>query len=125
MAQYAADEALPGYRVDGALTLGENIADVAGLSLSYRAWRLTLGERAAPVIDGFSGDERFFYAWAQVWRGKMRAPALLAQLKSDPHAPDEVRVNGAARNLGAFYTTFGVRPGDRLYLPPRERVQLW
>jgi len=123
--QYAAFQALPGYHVDGELTLGENIADNAGLAIAYRAYRLSLGGRRAPVIDGLSGDERFFYAYAQSWRSKIRDEALLTQIKSDPHAPDEFRVTGPVRNLPAFYTTFGVRAGDAMFLPAHKRVLLW
>ena len=77
------------------------------------------------MIDGLSGDERFFYGFAQSWRSKQRPQELLEQIKSDPHAPDEFRVNGAVRNHPAFYATFGVKPGDALYLPPEKRVSLW
>jgi putative endopeptidase len=123
--QYSAFVAVPGYNVDGELTLGENIADNAGLEIAYRAYRLSLGGRPAPVIDGLSGDERFFYGFAQSWRSKQRPQELLEQIKSDPHAPDEFRVNGAVRNHPTFYVTFGVKPGDALYLPPEKRVSLW
>ena len=125
VAQYNGFEPLPGYRVNGALTLGENIADNAGLSIAYKAYRLSLGGRPAPVIDGMSGDERFFFGFAQAWRSKSRTPALLAQLKSNRHTPDEWRVRGALRNLPGFYSSFGVRPGDRMYLKPTERVSTW
>jgi putative endopeptidase len=123
--QYSAFVAAPGYNVDGELTLGENIADNAGLEIAYRAYRLSLGGRPAPVLDGLSGDERFFYGFAQSWRSKQRPQELLEQIKSDPHAPDEFRVNGAVRNHSAFYATFGVKPGDAMYLPPEKRVSLW
>jgi len=125
VAQYNAFEPVPGYRVNGALTLGENIADNAGLSIAYKAYRLSLGGRPAPVIDGMTGDERFFFGFAQAWRGKSRAPALLAQIKADRHTPDEFRVRGALRNLPAFYRVFGIKPGDRMYLPPPGRVSTW
>ena len=125
VAQYNDFEPVPGYRVNGALTLGENIADNAGLSIAYKAYRLSLGGRPAPVIDGMTGDERFFFGFAQAWRSKSRAPALLAQLKSDRHTPDEYRVRGAVRNLPAFYRSFGVRPNDRMYLKPAARVSTW
>ena len=126
VAQYGAFVAVPpDYRVDGELTLGENIADVAGLAIAWKAYQRSLGGAPAPVIDGMSGAERFFYGFAQSWRGKARPDALLAQIKSDPHAPDEFRAIGSARNLPAFHTTFGVKPGDRMYLPPADRVTLW
>jgi putative endopeptidase len=125
VAQYAAFEAVPGYHVNGELTLGENIADNSGLAIAYKAYHLSLGGQPAPVIDGMSGDERFFYGYAQSWRAKERDEALLAQIKSDPHSPDAFRVTGAVRNQPAFYTTFGVEPGDKMYLPPAERVLMW
>jgi predicted metalloendopeptidase len=126
VAQYSAFVAAPpAYHVNGELTLGENIADNSGLAIAYKAYRLSLGGKPAPVIDGMSGDERFFYGYAQTWRGKLREEATIAQVKADPHAPDEFRVIGAARNHPAFYSTFGVKPGDKMYLPPAERVSIW
>jgi predicted metalloendopeptidase len=125
VSQYAAFSPFPGYHVDGELTLGENIADNAGLEIAYKAYHRSLGGRAAPVIDGTSGDERFFYGFAQAFRGKARDAVLLTQIKSDPHSPDEFRVNGTVRNHAAFYSTFGVKPGDRMYLPPEQRVSIW
>ena len=124
--QYAAFVAVPpAYHVDGELTLGENIADNAGLAMAYKAWQRSLNGRPSPTIDGLSGEQRFFYGFAQTWRGKARDAALLAQIKSDPHAPDEFRVLGSLRNHPAYYTTFGVKPGDRMYLAPNDRVSLW
>jgi putative endopeptidase len=126
VAQYSAFVAVPpAYHVNGELTLGENIADNAGVVMAYKAWQRSLGGKPAPVIDGYSGDQRFFYGFAQSWRGKTRDAALLAQIKSDPHSPDEFRVTGSLRNHPAFYTTFGVKPGDRMYLAPEQRVLLW
>jgi putative endopeptidase len=123
--QYAAFSPLPGYKVNGELTLGENIADNSGLEIAYKAWRLSLDGKAAPVIDGLSGDARFFIGWAQQWRSKARDEAMLQQIKSDPHSPDEFRVNGAVRKHPAFYTAFGVKPGDKMYLDPTARVSIW
>ncbi len=124
--QYSAFVAVPpAYHVNGALTLGENIADNAGLAIAYKAWQRSLGGEPSPAIDGLTGDERFFYGFAQTWRGKTRDAALLAQIKSDPHSPDEFRVIGSLRNHPAYYTTFGVKPGDRMYLAPADRVSLW
>ena len=123
--QYAAYSPLPGYKVNGELTLGENIADNSGLAIAYKAWQLALGGREAPVIDGLSGDARFFLGWAQQWRSKLRDQAMLRQIKSDPHSPDEFRVNGAVRNHPAFYPAFGVKPGDPMYLAPEARVSIW
>jgi putative endopeptidase len=124
-AQYDSYEPIPGQFIDGNFTLGENIGDVGGLSMAYRAYRLALGGEEAPVIDGLTGDQRFFLAWAQVWQAKMREDALVSQLKSDPHSPAEYRVNGVVRNLDAWYDAFDVQPGDDLYLPPEERVRIW
>jgi len=125
VAEYSAFSPVPGYTVNGALTLGENIADNSGLEIAYQAYHRSLGGRPAPVIDGMSGDERFFYGFAQIYRSKSRDEATLTQIKSDPHSPGEFRVNGTVRNHPAFYSTFGVQPGDRMYLPPGERVSIW
>jgi len=124
--QYSAFVAVPpAYHVNGELTLGENIADNVGLVMAYRAWQRSLNGQPSPVIDGLTGDQRFFYGFAQTWRGKARDAALLAQIKSDPHSPDEFRVLGATRNHPAFYSTFGVKPGDKMYLAPADRVSIW
>ncbi len=123
--QYAAFEPVPGYFVDGRFTLGENIGDVGGVSLAYRAYRMSLGGEEAPVIDGLTGDQRFFLAWAQVWQRKYRDDALIQRLTSDPHSPAEFRVNGVVRNFDAWYEAFDVQPEDGLYLPPEDRVTIW
>ncbi|CAN5200603.1 M13 family peptidase [soil metagenome] len=123
--QYSAFEPVPGYKVNGELTLGENIADNSGLEIAYKAYQISLGGKRAPVIGGMTGDARFFYGWAQTWRSKVRQEALLRQIKSDPHSPDEYRVNGALRNHPAFYTTFPIKPGDGMYLAPKDRVSIW
>ena len=123
--QYGAYTPVAGYPIDGALTLGENIADNSGLEIAYKAYQLSLGGQPAPTLDGLSGQARFFYGFAQVWRGKSREAALIEQLKSNPHAPDEFRANGAVRNHPGFYSTFGVKPGDGMYLAPEERVSIW
>jgi putative endopeptidase len=125
VAQYSAFSPFAGYHVNGELTLGENIADNSGLEIAYKAYHRSLAGKPAPVIDGTSGDERFFYGFAQAFRGKARDAVLLTQIKSDPHSPDEFRVNGAVRNHAAFYATFGVKPGDSMYLPPEKRVSIW
>ena len=125
VAQYSAYSPLPGYTIDGELTLGENIADNSGLEIAYKAYRRSLGGMPAPVIDGMSGDERFFAGFAQAFRGKARDAAMLSQIKSDPHSPDEFRVNGAVRNHRAFYSTYSVKPGDKMYLPLEQRVSIW
>ena len=125
VAQYSAYEPLPGEHINGELTLGENIADLSGLTVAHRAYELSLGGRPAAVMDGFTGEQRFFLGWAQVWRGKTRAQDLRAQLLSDPHSPDEFRANGVVSNLPEYYTAFGVKPGDKLFRPPDQRVKIW
>ncbi len=111
--------------INGRLTLGENIGDLGGLSLAYRAYKLSLNGKEAPVIDGLTGDQRFFMAWAQMWRVKMREPALRQQLLTDPHSPAAYRVNGIVRNFDEWYKAFDVKPGDKLYLPPEQRLRIW
>ena len=111
--------------VNGRFTLGENIGDVGGLSLAYRAYKMALGGEEAPVIDGLTGDQRFFLAWAQVWRSVQREETGRQRLLTDPHSPEEFRTNGAVRNQDAWYAAFNVQPGDELYLPPEERVRIW
>ena len=111
VSQYSAFSPFAGYHVNGELTLGENIADNAGLEIAYKAYHRSLAGKPAPVIDGTSGDERFFYGFAQAFRGKARDAVLLTQIKSDPHSPDEFRVNGTVRNHPAFYATFARQAG--------------
>ncbi|HWH75022.1 MAG TPA: M13 family metallopeptidase, partial [Methylibium sp.] len=123
--QYGRYEPVPGYPLNGQQTLGENIADNAGLAVAYKAWRRSLGGQAAPVIDGLTGEQRFFYGFAQIWRSKWREERLLEQLKAGVHAPGEFRANGTVRNQGAFHDSFGTRPGDAMYLPPGQRVTIW
>jgi predicted metalloendopeptidase len=124
-AQYSAVEPVPGFHVDGARTLGENIADNSGLAIAYKAYQISLAGQSAPVIDGFSGDQRFYMGYAQAWRTKLREPMLIAQLKSDFHAPDAVRGELAEKNQPGFFDAFGVRPGDKMYLAPEDRVLMW
>jgi predicted metalloendopeptidase len=123
--QYNAFRPLPNFSVNGALTLGENIADLAGLVMAWRAWQASLGGKPSPVIDGFTGEQRFFIGYAASFRGQDRPAALQAQLLSDPHSPDEYRVTGVLRNLPEFQAAFGVKPGDKLYLPPEQQVRIW
>ena len=111
--------------VKGSLTMGENIGDLGGLSLAYCAYKLSLKGKKAPVIDGYSGDQRFFMAWAQVWRSKVREERARQLLLTDPHSPAHYRINGIVRNFDEWYKAFGVKPGDALYLPPSERVRIW
>jgi putative endopeptidase len=124
-AQYSAYEPLPGEHINGELTLGENIADLSGLTIAHRAYRLSLGDRPATIMDGFTGEQRFFLGWAQVWRGKIRDKALREQLLSDPHSPNEFRANGVVSNLPEYYTAFNVKQGDKLFRPPDQRVTIW
>ncbi len=123
--QYGQYEALPGLNLNGRLTLGENIGDLGGLSVALEAYRLSLDGRNAPVLDGITGEQRFFLAWAQAFRNLMREERLRNQVVSDPHSPPKFRVNGVVRNMDAWYDAFGVAPGDELYLAPEERVRIW
>ncbi|MCW1382026.1 M13 family metallopeptidase [Novosphingobium sp. KCTC 2891] len=111
--------------VNGKLTMGENIGDVGGLSLAYRAYKLSLGGKPAPVIDGLTGDQRFFMSWAQVWRSQVRDETARQFLVTDPHSPPAYRINGVVRNFDEWYKAFGVKPSDKLYLPPAQRVRIW
>ncbi|HEY9218041.1 MAG TPA: M13-type metalloendopeptidase, partial [Phenylobacterium sp.] len=124
-AQYSAMEILPGAKINGDLTMGENIADLGGLLLGLDAYHASLGGKPAPVIDGLTGDQRVFLGWAQVWRGKYRDDAMRQQLVADPHSPPQARVNAPMRNIDAWYQAFGVKPGDKLYIPPEQRVRIW
>jgi len=123
--QYDAFEPLPGEHVHGEQTLGEDIADLGGLSVALDAYHAFLHGQSAPVVDGLSGDQRVFLGWAWLWRGKKTREALQAQLANDVHAPFEVRVNGVVRNIDAWYEAFGVHVGQRLYLSPGQRVRIW
>ncbi|HEX9171788.1 MAG TPA: M13-type metalloendopeptidase [Telluria sp.] len=123
--QYGAYSPLPGYNVNGELTLGENIGDNSGLAIAYKAYKLSLKGKKAPVINGLSGDQRFYMGWGQVWRSKMREPAQINQVKTDPHSPGQFRANGTLKNQPGFYQAFGVKPGDKMYLAPQERVIIW
>jgi putative endopeptidase len=123
--QYNAYEPVKGYHVNGELTLGENIADNSGLAIAYKAYKLSLKGKSAQVIDGMTGDQRFYAGFGQVWRSKMRDAAAIAQTKSDPHTAAEFRANGTVKNQPGFYEAFGVKPGDKMYLPPAERVIIW
>jgi putative endopeptidase len=123
--QYAAYEPVPGFHVNGELTLGENIADNSGLSIAHKAYLLSLAGQPSPVIDSLTGDQRFYMGWAQVWRGKTRDDELIQRIKTDPHSPLPVRGTAPERNQAPFYDAFDIKPGDRMYLPPAQRVSLW
>jgi putative endopeptidase len=111
--------------INGQQTLGENIADLAGLIIAYDAYKLALGGKEAPVIGGLTGDQRFFLAYAQSWRTKYREERLRDLLVSNVHSPAEARVNGPVRNVDAWYAAFNVKPGDKMYLKPEDRVRPW
>jgi predicted metalloendopeptidase len=123
--QYNGYSPVKGYFVNGELTLGENIADNSGAAIAYKAYLLSLGGKPAPVIDGLSGQQRFYMGFGQVWRSKIRDAQQIVYLKSDPHSPDQFRANGTVRNQPGFYEAFGVKPGDKLYLAPKDRVIMW
>jgi predicted metalloendopeptidase len=125
IAQYNAYEPVPGYHVNGALTLGENIGDNSGLAIAYKAYRISLAGHEAAVIDGLTGDQRLYLGWVQVWRGKVRDPEAIQRIKIDPHSPPAVRGTAPLRNQPGFYTAFGLKPGDKMYLPPDQRVSIW
>jgi predicted metalloendopeptidase len=123
--QYNAFCPLEGACVNGNFTMGENIGDLGGLEMAYTAYKLSLNGQEAPVIDGFTGDQRFFMAHAQVWRSIQRDDALRNQLLTDPHAPAAARGSIPERNMDAWYAAFDVREGDAQYIPPEDRVRIW
>jgi len=123
--QFSDFEALPGLKVNGANTVGENIGDLGGLNVAHEAYHISLKGKPAPVLDGLSGDQRFFLAYAQVWREKYREGALREMVMSNEHSPSKFRVNGPLPNIDDWYSAFNVQPGDRLYLKPADRVRIW
>ena len=123
--QYSEFEPLPGQHINGDFTSGENIGDLGGLSVAHEAYRISLKGKTAPVLDGFTGEQRFFLGWCQVWRSNMREEALRQRLTADVHSPPEYRCNGVVRNVDAWYDAFDVKPGQKLYLKPDERVHIW
>jgi putative endopeptidase len=125
VAQYNAYEPVPDYHVNGALTLGENIGDNSGLAIAYKAYQISLAGGDAPIIDGFTGYQRLFLGWVQVWRGKVREAEAIQRVKTDPHSPPAVRGTAPLRNQSGFYSAFGVKAGDKMYLPPDQRVNIW
>jgi putative endopeptidase len=116
---------LKGYRVNGELTLGENIANNSGVAIAYKAYQHSLNGKKSPVIDHLTGEQRFFMGWAQVLRGKARDAYQIFLLKIDEHSPVKYRVDGVLRNQPGFYDAFDVKPGDKMYLPPAARVIIW
>jgi putative endopeptidase len=125
VAQYGEYEPVPGHKVNGKLTLGENIADLSGLQIAYKAYHRSLNGQAAPVIDGLGGDQRFYLGWAQAWRAKSREERALQLLTIDTHSPDQFRANGAAINSDGYHETFGTKPGDKMYKPSEARIRIW
>jgi putative endopeptidase len=124
-AQYNGYEVIDGLTINGEFTSGENIGDLGGLGIAYKAYKIALDGQEAPVIDGFTGDQRFFLGWGQVWRGKARDAETKRLLTVDPHSPAKFRANGAPVNVTEFYLAFDVKEGDGMYLPPEERVKIW
>jgi predicted metalloendopeptidase len=125
VAQYGQFSPIDGRTVNGQLTLGENIGDLSGLAVAYRAYMISLGGKPAPVLDGFTGPQRFFLGWAQIWRRKYRDDELRARLITDSHSPSEYRANGVVPNMTEFSDAFAVKPGDKLYRAPAARVKIW
>ncbi len=123
--QYSSFEPIPGAHVNGALTMGENIADLGGLTLALDAYHASLHGKPAPVVGGLTGDQRVLLGWAQAWRGKVTDDFVRKQVVSDPHSPRQFRVNGVVRNLDAWYAAFSVKPGEKLYVEPGKRVRIW
>jgi putative endopeptidase len=124
-AQYSAYEPLPGVHVNGRLTLGENIADLSGLQIAFKAWKISLAGKPAPVIDGLTGEQRFYFGFAQAWREKLRDEYMLRIVTVDPHSPPQFRADGAAINSDGFHDAFGTKPGDRMWKAPEDRLRLW
>ena len=123
--QYNAYSPLEGYKVNGKLTLGENIGDNSGLAIAFKAYQISLNGQKAPVIDGFTGNQRVFLGWAQVWRGKARDAETIRLIATDPHSPAMFRANGPLTNLPAFYEAFNVKPGDKMNVEPGKRISIW
>jgi putative endopeptidase len=111
--------------VKGDLTMGENIADLGGVLVALDAYHDFLGGKGAPVLDGLTGDQRFFLSYAQVWRDKATEASIRRQVVTNPHSPVRYRVNGVVRNIDAWYLAFDLKPADKLYLSPQERVRIW
>jgi putative endopeptidase len=123
--QYAKFEVVPGSFINPDLTMGENIADLAGVMVAHDAYKKSLGGKEAPVIDGLTGDQRFFLAYAQVWKAKAREDALRSQVTTDPHSPARYRTIAPLRNVDAWYQAFGVTADDTMYIAPEDRVRIW
>lgn len=125
IAQYDSFKVFPDLSVNGQFTLGENIGDLGGLSIAFKAYKMSLNGKPSPKIDGFTGEQRVFIGWGQAWLSKEREESLRNQVAADPHSPAKFRVNGTVRNIPEFYEAFNVKPGDSLYLAPEQRVKIW
>jgi putative endopeptidase len=125
IAQYNEFKVFDDLNVNGEFTLGENIGDLGGLGIALKAYKMSLNGKEAPVMNGFTGEQRVFLGYAQAWLGKSREQALRMQVNTDPHSPSLFRVNGVVRNIPEFYTAFGIKPGDSLYIEPEKRVKIW
>lgn len=123
--QYDAYQPLPGVNLNGKFTLGENIGDLGGLSVAYTAYKLSLDGKTSPLIDGYTGEQRFFIGWGQVWRRKYREAEMRKRIKTDPHSPSQYRCNGIVSNLDGFYEAFDVKPETPMYIAPEKRVRIW
>jgi hypothetical protein len=125
VAQFETYEPIPGKKLNGKLTLGENIADLSGLQIAYKAYLHALGGKPSPVIAGYTGEQRFFLGWSQAWRKKEREERALQLLTTDPHSPGEFRANGAAVNHDGFHEAFATQPGDRMFKAREQRIRIW
>lgn len=123
--QYDSFVVIDGLTINGEFTSGENIGDLGGLSIAYKAYKASLNGNEAPVIDGLTGDQRFFMGWAQVWARKYRPEELKMRLTTDPHSPSKARANVTVQHISAFYAAFNVKEGDAMYLAPEDRVKIW
>jgi len=125
VSQYNNFRVLGDVPVNGEFTQGENIGDLSGLTIAYKAYQSTKKGKEAPVIDGLTGDQRVFAGWAQVWARKYRDEELRRRIETDPHSPSEFRANGTVSNMPEFYDAFGVTPEDKMYIEPKDRVKIW
>ena len=123
--EYAKFEPVKGAHINPELTMGENVADFAGVQAALDAYHRSLGGKPAPVLDGLTGDQRFFLAWAQIYREKQREDALRSQVTTDPHSPGRFRVLGPLPNIQAWYDAFGITPANSMYIPPEKRAHIW
>ena len=123
--QYAGYQVFDDLHVNGKLTLGENIGDLSGVTIAYKAYKASLNGKEAPVIDGLTGDQRFFMGYAQIWRSKIVEKSMRNRVATDPHSPGEFRALGSLSNMNEFYKAFDVKEGDAMYIAPEKRVKIW